>query len=159
MFIDSNLKQLAEEIEKYKLEVKRKLENMVRGFTAELTFKAIAATPLGNAAQYPRMYANRNPSWLPNKEGFARGSWQASLSSSPGIQNISGRSSGSDAYSQAQAYMLQYSLGQTVYIINKGPYIAALETGYSPQASQGIMSQLQAPQIYAINLQTYFDKG
>ena len=159
MFIEANLKQLAEEIEKYKFEVKRKLENMVRGFTTELTFKAIAATPLGNAAKYPAMYANRAPSWLPQEEGFARGSWQASLSSSPGIQNIPGRSSGSDAYSLAQAYMQQYSLGQTVYIINKGPYIAALNAGDSPQASQGIMSQIQAPQIYAINLQTYFDKG
>jgi hypothetical protein len=27
------------------------------------------------------------------------------------------------------------------------------------QASQGIMSQIQAPQIYSIDLQYYFDKG
>lgn len=159
MILESNLNQVAKEIEEYKIAMKRKLENMVRGFTTELTFKAISATPLGNSAKYPDMYKNRTPSWLPNEEGFARGSWQASIVPSVGIQRFKGVGSGQDAYNEAKSYMQQYSLGQTVYIINKGPYIDALNRGSSLQAAQGIMSQIQAPQIYSINLQYYFDKG
>ena len=159
MLITSNAAEIAKQVEEYKKEVRRKLESMVRGFAAELTFKATAATPMGNSAQYGGLYLHRKPSWLPNVEGFARGSWQFSMGPSPNVQILPGRSSGSDAYSKAQADAMQYSLGKTFYIINKGPYIGYLDAGSSRQAPSGIMSQLQAPQIYSINLQYHYDKG
>lgn len=134
-----------------------KLKGMVQGFSYEFTLKAIENTPLGDSDTYADLYRLRQQRYgLEPVEGFAQGSWQVDFDKQLTAQELY---SGSAAGSAAKINLMNYNLGQTVYIGNTGPYIRALENGYSDQAPDGMMKptleQVQA--AYKIELKRYYD--
>ncbi len=118
--------------------ITKKLENMVMGFTEELVATAVTNTPLGDSKRFSRYYERRltDPSLdsygLEPREGFAQGSWQVDFTNfAPFVENYSGNKAISDARSK----LTKYVLGDRFTVLNKGPYIAKLNAGYSPKAS------------------------
>lgn len=135
-----------------------RLKQMVVGFSYEFTLTAIENTPLGDADQYFDLYRIRQIKYgLEPTEGFAQGSWQIDYDSNILPQELY---SGSEAASAAKINLMNYNLGQKVYIANKGPYITALENGYSPQAENGIMKPTldQVMASYKIDLKRHYSK-
>lgn len=155
------------DLEKYLKETTRKLENMVRGFAYEVTLIAIDKTPLGDFNKHADLYALRSTN--PNSEsyglrpevGFAKGSWQVSMDGSLDLQELYGNTSGSTAGKAARTHMLNYKLGDTVYIGNAGPYIAKLENGFSLQAPVGILTPTiqEVSAVYKAKLAHYYAQG
>lgn len=133
-----------------------KLKAMVKGFSYEFTLSAIENTPLGDSDTYANLYKLREQRYgLAPVEGFAQGSWQIDFDSDLMPQELY---SGSAAGSAAKISLMNYSLGDTVYIGNVGPYIRSLENGYSDQAPEGIMKPTldQVLSAYKIDLKRYY---
>lgn len=133
-----------------------RMKQMVTGFSYEFTLTAIQNTPLGDADMYSELYKIRQLKYgLEPTEGFAQGSWQVDYDTSFVPQELY---SGADAGAAAKINLMNYNLGQKVYIANKGPYIVALENGYSDQASDGIMKPTmeQVLSSYKIDLKRHY---
>ena len=140
-------------------DAKRRLEQMVRGFTYEVSLRAIENTPLGNAEVYARYYRARVD--LPQEEGIARGNWQFGLDDSFNLQLISGQDSGVEASNLIKSTSASYRLGATFYIANAAPYISDLEADKSYQTNgQGIMQPTIADitGAYAVDFQYHYAK-
>lgn len=144
-----------------------RLKQMVTGFSYEFTVTAIGNTPLGDASPekdggHLSWYIKRyNETGLAPIEGFARGSWQVDFDGKIQTQKpLYGVNSGQVAGSAAKISLMNYTLGQRVYIANTGPYIVALENGYSDQASEGIMKPTmeQVLSSYKIDLKRHYSK-
>jgi hypothetical protein len=161
--LTSNSDQIYKEILKYKAEVKRKLEAMVRGFALDIVRIAVKHTPLGDAKQYPLWYQRRysaDSRFLP-VEGFAQGSWQIQYRDSFPWQFNFAPDQDIKALMNASLSSEQYKLGKDIWVGNAGPYIAKLEAGRSTQAPQGIMQPTlnEIMQVYQLNLKQYYDRG
>ena len=142
MHVTADLDGLVKQLEDLYKETVRKFENMVRGWSYEVTLTAIGNTPLGNNAAEPvgnlASYLRRQQEYgfLP-EPGLARSGWQAKPNGNltfqehydPGI-----------ALSGVRSSMASYRLGQDVWIGNRGPYIKLLEDNFSNQTNgDGIM--------------------
>lgn len=161
--ITSNSDEIYKEILKYKTEVKRKLEAMVRGFALDIVRIAIKHTPLGDAKQYPLWYQRRysaDSRFLP-VEGFAQGSWQIQYRDNFPWQFNFAPDQDITALMNASLSSEQYKLGKDIWVGNAGPYIAKLEAGRSTQAPSGIMQPTlnEIMQVYQLNLKQYYDRG
>lgn len=148
-------------------EIALRLKQMVTGFAYEFTVAAIDNTPLGDASPsnpdgtggYLNLYLRRYQEiGLLPEEGFARGSWQIDFDGNLQMQELYGRGSGTVAGSAAKISMMNYNLGQTVYIGNIGPYIMNLEQGSSGQAPEGITKPTidQVLSAYKVDLKRYY---
>lgn len=161
--ITSNSTAFAKSFEAVQKQIEQKLKNVVRGFAYRVTYEAIQHTPLGNLLAYEQLYIDRQIAiGLNPKEGFARGSWQANQSGQFTIQSIYGVESGSKAYSVVKTSLGNITLGETIYIGNRGPYIKLLEDNYSPQTDNlGIMKPTQAAVMasYAIDIKKLYQEG
>ena len=161
--ITSNSTAFAKSFEAVQKQIEQKLKNVVRGFAYKVTYEAIQNTPLGNSEQYFKMYERRQTLLgLNPEEGFARGSWQANQSGQFTIQSIYGVSSGSEAYSVVKTSLGNITLGETVYIGFRCPYIKLLEANHSPQTDNlGIMKPTQAAVMasYAIDIKKLYQEG
>lgn len=184
--ITANVDKLEEQLKKIHAEVVRKMENMVQGLVADtIVENAVDLTPYGEINDNTRnKYEQRFRSygWQP-QPGLAKGGWEvrlevgydSSLSGSPVVTTqgsgglVYDDSHGSKAKSYAWDDISHYKLGQNVVIINKTPYVAkpninfgdSLESGYSKQAPDGIMSPLLTAVMsaYSSDLQRYYDMG
>lgn len=154
---------LVKDLEQYYKDVVRKLENMVRGFAYEISLTAVENTPLGDSATYMKLYKRREKAYgLQPIEGLARGGWQISLDGSLEFQEIYGTGSGNTATSAVKIHAMNYQLGETVIIGNKGPYIQQLEMNSSLQTNgAGIMQPTldSIMAVHRVNLQRYYDQG
>ena len=133
-----------------------RLKSMVVGFSYEFILVAIDKTPLGDSDQYADLYKARQIRYgLLPVEGFAQGSWQIDYDSNILPQEVY---SGSEAAFGAKTNLMNYNLGQKVYIANKGPYIVDLENGYSGQAEAGITKPTidHVMSSYKIDLKRYY---
>lgn len=157
--ISIDVSKLVQELKDYKIEVTKRLENMVRGFTYEFAMIAIDNTPLGDDKKYAALYQRRT--YLQPKAGFAQGSWQVPTDMN-GTLEQQDLYSGSAALSAIQTHMLNYKLGETFVLGNTGPYIQALESGKGSkiQAPNGIMAPTidQMLAAYKVNLTRYYQQ-
>ncbi len=142
MKIDADLSALVKQLQDMYQDTVRKMENMVRGWSYEVTLTAIGNTPIGNNAPEPagnlQSYLRRQEEFgfLP-EPGLARSGWQVKPN---GLLNFQELYDPDQALANARTSMASYQLGQDVWIGNKGPYIKALEDNYSPQTNgQGIL--------------------
>ena len=77
----------------------------------------------------------------PVDTGFARANWRASLNA-PAAEPVSFLDpSGQSTMSRIATVGLRYRVGETVFIINRAPYIGSLNAGSSPQASAGFVNK------------------
>lgn len=132
--LTANIDALAKQLEELRLEIDRKLHNMVQGWTLEITKHLIGKTPYGDFAKYQALYEARTD--LEPIPGLAQGSWQVNYGSKK-LDNIQ-IYNGEEAVSRASMKMQGYKLGFDVYIGNVAPYFMALDNGYSKQAPLGI---------------------
>lgn len=158
--VEVEVKNLIKDLENFYLEAVRKMENMVRNFSYEVSLTAIEKTPLGDSIAYKKLYERRERTMgLQPIEGLAQGGWQYSLDGTLDFQEIY---SGSMALGAVKTHAMNYKLGDTVIIGNKGPYIGLLEDNHSPQTEgQGIMRPTleSIMAIQKVSLLTYYKQG
>lgn len=158
--VEVEVKNLIKDLENFYLEAVRKMENMVRNFSYEISLTAIENTPLGDSVAYKKLYQRRERTMgLQPIEGLAQGGWQYSLDGTLDFQEIY---SGSMALGAVKTHAMNYKLGDTVIIGNKGPYIGLLEDNHSPQTEgQGIMRPTleSIMAIQKVSLLTYYKQG
>lgn len=162
--IEVEVKDLIKDLENFYLEAVRKMENMVRSFSYEISLTAIEHTPLGDSIAYRDLYLRRERTMkLKPEEGLARGGWQYSLDGTLDFQdNFYGIDSGIYAAKAVKIHAMNYKLGDMVIIGNKGPYIGLLEDNHSPQTEgQGIMQPTvdAIMAIQKVSLLTYYKQG
>ncbi len=160
MKITCNTSKLQKQLQQLKLDVTRKLENMVREFAYHVSLSAIANTPIGNSVTYRKYYEARTD--LPQVEGLSKGNWQYGNSPNFSLRKIAGQSAGAAALDNILVAAEGYKLGQKFYIGNATPYIMALENNHSPQTQgQGIMQPtLNTIQgVYSLQLDDYYKRG
>jgi hypothetical protein len=164
--VSLDTKELETSLDKYIVELKRKLEAMVAGFAYEVTLILSSNTPVGddfaiqNVIPYRRFYEMRNAATgLPLEAGYHAGAWEYTESSPTFLTQIVDRQvSANDAYSTAS---YSYNIGDKFYIAAKGPAFNVFESGYNRQAPDGILrpSIQQIMQISMLDLKRYFDNG
>lgn len=155
---------LEKQLQEFHKEAVRKLEGMVQKFIFTLSFTAIDNTPLGDAELYLDAYVERMFSLgLQPIEGFARGSWQVTFDSDyPEVQELYGQSSGKVAESAIKIHLMNYKLGQSVYVSNVGPYIEKLENNWSGQTMGMGITQPTIDSVmrtYQLHLDDYYKKA
>lgn len=156
-------KDLIKDLQQFYLDVVRRMESMVSGFAYEISLTAIGNTPLGDAETYIKLYQRRERTYgLQPVEGLARGGWQVSLDGSLDFQELYGAGSGNTAASAVKIGMMNYKLGDTVIVGNKGPYIRLLEDDYSLQTNNAGIMQPTLDSIMAVHrtdLLRYYKQG
>lgn len=147
-----------------KLELKRRLEAMVVGFSSEVAEAVMQETPKSTIAsieRYKNLYTLRQNKYgiLPTPGGFHAGAWQVNLTGN--FQMDTAVHSISSVKSSAKTSASSYVLGQTVYIGAVGPGYFYLNKGSSPQAPLGIVAPTisSVQKTYAINITNYFNRG
>jgi hypothetical protein len=166
-----NTEALEQSLEKAKLEIKRKLENMVKEFTYKSIF--IDNTPYGNSETYADLYNNplRLKYFPTGKEGSAKAGWMVGVGE-PSLDPYPSPESDSnalDAKAEAMLDAQEYKLGEKVYIANYVPYVGknnwllpwskSLEGGASKDAPEGIRkpSIMDIQRIYQHDLQRMYN--
>lgn len=153
--IHADVSKTLESLKKAHAEIVRRLENMVRGFAYEFAMTAVSNTPLGDDEKYFKLYQRRT--YLQPIAGFAQGSWQYSENGTLEQQDTY---SGSAALAGVKSKAANYKLGASFTIGNIGPYITALDGGYSDQSPDGIsgptLNQVMA--AHKINLLRYYQQ-
>ena len=140
-----------------------RLKQMVIGFSYEFTLKASNQTPIGDLGKFEALYNKRitDSNWesygLNPEPGFAKGSWRASMSAKPTLQEFYGENSTQQAADKVKLDMSNYLLGKKVYIMNSGPYITILENRYG---SNGIMGHTlkNVMSAHSVELKRYYDQ-
>jgi hypothetical protein len=154
---------LEKQLQEFHKEAIRKMEGMVRQFAWVISFTAIDNTALGDAELYLDAYIERLATiGLQPIEGFARGSWQVTFDSDfPEMQELYGEGSGKQAEAAIKIHLLNYQLGQDVYISNVGPYIETIETAYwSKHEGQIVQPTLNSVmRTYQLHLDDYYKKA
>lgn len=171
--IKVNTSALEASLEKAKLEIKRKLENMVKEFTYQSTIIFIDKTPYGDSETYANFYNSpARLAFFPTGEaGSARAGWFVGVGE-PNLDPYPSPTSedASDIKSRANTDAQEYNLGERVFIANYVPYVVksgwpypqfkSLEEGASrTQAPQGIWvpSMVEIQRLLNQNLQRYYD--
>lgn len=142
MRVQVNTADVLEDIKRYKKEIERKLKAAMSVYIYQAVLIASENTPLGDAERWMSLYDYRQRNFgLKPEEGFARGSWQVNERGNFSQKEIYGISSGVIAAQDAEEYVLNnYTIGDTIYVGNTGPYIMKLENNYSAQTDgQGII--------------------
>lgn len=135
--ITTNASKIAQQLQEYKKEVKRKLEGMVAKFAYEVTLKASESTPMGDPsgidsnARYRRYYEKRSEDYgLPIEAGWHRSAWvfskDASIPFTPSLPIANPIQVASDVQYDVNA---GYRLGQSFYIGATGPDFTMLGNG------------------------------
>lgn len=166
MKVSLDTKELEVSLDKYIVELKRKLEAMVAGFAYEVTVILSNNTPVGddfaiqNVRPYRRFYEIRNAhTGLPLEAGYHAGAWEYTESNPTFLSQVTPKDvAANDAYSTAS---YSYKLGDKFYIAAKGTAFDVFELGLNKQVPDGILkpSIQQIMQIAMIDLKRYFDKG
>lgn len=161
--IKVEVQDLIKDLQNFYLEAVRKMENMVRGFSYEVALTAVDNTPLGDSVAYRKLYLRREKQYgLEPIEGLARGGWQVSLDGTLDFQEIYGIGSGNTATSAVKTHMMNYKLGETVIIGNKGPYIQLLEDNHSDYTQGNGIIQPTVDHVMSVSrvsLLTYYKQG
>ena len=161
--ISVDVSQVLKELQAYRQDTIRRLENMVKGLSYIISKTAIENTPLGNSEQYADLYRYRaERTGLAPEEGFARGSWQVNTTGQFSMQALYGATSGTEALTLVKSDIASYKIGQTVYVGNKGFYIRLLENNYSQQTNElGIMKPTldSIMRTYQVDLVRLFKEG
>lgn len=158
--ISADTSKLEKQLAEYKLQVERKLKHMVTSFAYRIADYAIGNTPIGDSVKFARLYKARTD--LPDEEGLSKGNWQYSNSPTAALQWVHGQGSGEQALGILKGEAVNYKLGDTFYIVNPTPYIAALENNRSNQTfGNGIYKPTIAlvMSTYSIDLKHYYDQG
>lgn len=167
---------LARDLQKFKLEVERKLKNMVENFAGDVALAASTNTPEGNEEDltaglvgyghkgqkaYAAWYLERKETYkIDTETGFHKGAWY--YSTRPFIPFSSTINDGNDAALKVQEDVkANYRIGEDVYIVGFGPGFKDLEAGSSLKAPDGIMQPTEKMILtsYQINLKQYYDRG
>lgn len=149
-------KDLLADLQKFYLEAVRKMENMVRGFSYEISLTAIENTPLGDSVKYKALYLRRQAELgLAPIEGVAQGGWEAGVNSSVSFTPRYGWDSDTEALSQIDNNLSKYKLGNYVLIGNNGPYIGILEGRES--IMEPTLASIMA--VQQAQLLRYYNKG
>lgn len=160
MEVTFDTSELLAQLQAFEKEATRRMEKMTEGFAYHLAKRAIFNTPLGDSNAFMSYYQSRTD--LPQEEGIARGNWQFSKDSNFQLQLVYGQNSDIAAASKVQTEAASYRLGETFYIGNAAPYIAALENNYSPQTNfDGIMAPTiqDITSLYSFDFQNYYKRG
>jgi hypothetical protein len=154
--------------------IKKKLENVVRGFAYEMALTAIQNTPIGTFNQRYKLDSRVKFFRGVAKVGAAKGGWTIGFDSTPNPTfDYASGAGASNIISKIQSKSsgLKYNLGEKVYIANYVPYLtkegftlknfSSLENGYSKQAPQGIMipTLTQTMGAFSVNLKKYYEQG
>lgn len=110
--LDGRLRRVASRLE-------RGVERFVGSVVAEIGKELVPATPVDT--------------------GLARGNWRPSLNGPASTPIAFLDLTGAATVARIQSIGRQYRLGQTVYIVNRVPYISMLNSGSSPQAPAGFV--------------------
>ena len=163
--ISADISAVIKELMDYKLEVQRRLENVVAGFAYEFVLTLGANTPVGsewalhNNHKYKEFYEYRQRTYgIPAEVGYHHGQWK--VSASPMIQGTTDINSPDNAASSAKTLMQQsYALGSTFYIGHNTPGMEFLDGGNSRKAPQGItdISLTQVMSAYQIDVVKYYN--
>lgn len=169
----------AKELQEYKLELERRLTNMVAGFAYEVTVAASGNTPVGNAedlaigldniqrsvkspeTNYALMYLSRFKRFgiQPDVE-FHKGAWYYSSSGSP-VADRNHQDHNDAAIGVNERVLDEYKVGEKFYIVGKGPAFTHFEAGGNPQAPDGILGPTieNIRVAYAADLYKYFNQN
>lgn len=164
MILSADSSKLLRSFTEFQKVLDRKLNNMVRGFSYEITKEAIEKTPLGDSSKFMQRYIDRQKAiGLNPTEGFARGSWQVKKDSNFTIQEMYGVNSSAGALSLAQSSLSALTYKDSIFIGNRGYYLKALEKdNYSTQTNGlGIMKPAQDAILatYSISIKALYDQG
>lgn len=149
MKIGVDASELLKSLEEAKQKIKNKLEFMVQEVVYDaLAVPAIDITPYGDLEKFYSLYEYRNKTFrLPMAAGLAKGGWSINFNINPNYGSGSeyvDTASGSLSKSRIQSQLDQYKLGNIINLYNATSYVSfnfngkSLESGYSPQAPQGI---------------------
>lgn len=162
----SNVEEVAKQLKEFAEANRRKLKNMVAGFSREVALAASANTPKGNlddmlveGSRYREYYLDRQDKHgLPIKPGYHSGAWQyseGSMQFQPMI--FSTQEMANNVEGEVDQ---QYKLGDSFDIAAIGPGFEALEGGSSKiQAPKGIMQPTldQVQTAIQSDLKKYYD--
>lgn len=170
MIVAANADNAVSDLDKYIVELERRLKNMVVGFAYEITLHASTSTPIGNAedlneqnpdlgqAKYQYLYKTRYDSYaIDPVVGFHRNAWVFSLNPSNGFNSVIGSNPEENVRSDATA---SYRLGDDFYISATGPGYKYLEQNTSEQTNgKGIVEPTieLIQSTYTVDLKRYFD--
>lgn len=156
--ITANTDELLKSLELAKLEITRRLKQMVVGFATNVAVSASNNTPVGNQididrpGRYRTYYEQRLTDYgLPMEAGYHQGAWQYSengdfvmyrdITSQSAMQN--------DVENEAEA---SYKLGDKIYIGAEGPGYEMLLPRIDQPATDAIVSAYQS------NIQRHYQK-
>ncbi len=109
---------------------------------AEARFRALAGRLEGAVSAYVRGIVTELAEVVPATPvdtGLARGNWRPSLNVPVQSPTSLPDPTGSGAQERIRSVARQYRLGDTVWIVNRVPYIGRLNAGSSPQAPAGFV--------------------
>jgi hypothetical protein len=163
--ISADISAVIKELMDYKLEVQRRLENVVAGFAYEFILTLGNNTPVGDEHSimfnhsYRAYYKIRQETYgIPMEAGYHSSQWK--ISTSGHIQGDTQITSPSEAANFAHNEMQQmYTLGSTFYIGHNTPGMEFLDDGYSRKAPRGITnnSLSQVMSAYQIDVVKYYN--
>lgn len=112
--------------------VKQDAEDIVKGTTFQLFTNIIKRTPVGN----PSIWDSKPPKGYIG--GTLRNSWHCAINSNVGVPIRGASKSGTDSLKSLSSIQ-SYSLGDSVYLVNRAPYARRVEFGWSSQAPTGMV--------------------
>lgn len=170
MILQANADNAVRDLEKYIIDLEKRLKNMVVGFAYEVTLHASGSTPIGNAEdlheenpnkgqrKYQWFYDKRFDSYgIPVNVGFHRNAWVFSLTPTTTLDRTIGSNPEEKVRSVGNA---SYRLGDSFYISATGPGFSYLEDNGSTQTNgQGIVKPTidLIQSTYKVDLKKYFD--
>lgn len=110
---------------------------MARIERSERLFREVSLRLEGAVEGYVRLIVTELaelPGATPVDTGLARGNWRPSLNVPVQDPTSLPDPSGDGAAERIRSVARQYRIGDTVYVVNRVPYIGALNAGSSPQA-------------------------
>lgn len=73
--------------------------------------------------------------------GFARGNWRPTVNAPSPVPVSALDPTGAATVARIHAVARQFRVGDTLYLVNRAPYIGELNQGSSPQASAGFVQR------------------
>ena len=111
--------------------VKENAEDVVKGTTFQLFTNIVKRTPVGN----PSIWQSKPPKGYIG--GTLRNSWYCAINNAAGVPKRKPSKSGSESIKSLVAIQ-NYTLGDSVYLVNRAPYARRVEFGWSSQAPAGM---------------------
>lgn len=174
MKMQCNSEEILSELNKYKADVKNRLEDMVAMFARAVATSASSNTPLGSQASieagesgeskaaenYYNLYKQRNREYgIPISAGYHQGAWRYSSSGNLTFQPsiVDPLDVADNAYSVAN---IKYNLGEKFFIAATGPVGGPFDVN-SNSATEKIVNPTidEIMQVYQFDLKRYFDSA